>query len=77
MSWTTSLLQRGSPLSEPGDDRKGTSAREGHVAELLAGTNDGISIRLEMDFSAGVSEAEQTARDDWDRVEIIVYSREV
>jgi hypothetical protein len=80
MSWTTLLLQRGSTLSGPGDDGEATSVHQHknkNVAELLTGTNNGTSIRLDMDFSAGVSEAEPTAGDDWYRVQIVVYPREV
>lgn len=47
------------------------------VHTVRIGTNNGIPVRLEMDFSARMSEAEQTAGDDWDRVEIVVYSRKV
>jgi hypothetical protein len=44
---------------------------------LLAGTNNGLSIKLNMDFCSRVPEAEQASRDDWDWVAFIVYPREI
>jgi hypothetical protein len=45
--------------------------------ELLAGTNKGLSIRLNMDFCSDVPEAEQASRDHWDWVAFVVHPREI
>ena len=46
---------------------------------LLTGTNNGLSIRLNMDFCSRVleAEAEQASGDDWDWVTFVVYPREI
>ena len=45
--------------------------------QLLAGTNNGRPIKLNMDLSSRVPEAEQASRDDWDWVAFIGYPREI
>lgn len=44
---------------------------------LLAGTNNGTSIRQYVNFSTGMSETEAAAGDDWDWVAHIVHPRVV
>jgi hypothetical protein len=46
---------------------------------LLAGTNDGLAIRLNMDFCSRVleAEAEQASGDDGDWVTFVVYPCEI
>ena len=44
---------------------------------LLAGTNNGQSIRLNMDFCTNVPEAEQAPRDHRDWVALVVHPREI
>jgi hypothetical protein len=49
---------------------------------LLTGTNNGLSIKLNMDFCSNVPELEQTenepaSRQHWDWVAFVVYPREI
>ena len=44
---------------------------------VLAGTNNGLPIRLNMDFCSDVPEAEQASRDHRDWVVFIVHPREI
>jgi hypothetical protein len=44
---------------------------------LLAGTNNGLSIRLNMNFCSDVPEAEQASRDHWDWVAFVIHPREI
>lgn len=51
--------------------------KERNRAGLLAGTNHGLSIGFNMDLCSRVPEAHQASRDDWDRIEFVVYSQEI
>ena len=44
---------------------------------LLTGTNNGLSIRLNMNFCSDVSEAEQASGDYGDWVALVVHPREI
>ncbi len=44
---------------------------------VLARTNNGLPIRLDMDFCKDVPEAEQASGDHWDWVAFVIYPREI